>query len=135
MINEWFWACCGCVSCCTTSGRAEALWHLMIPHLFYDQRVVLGLLWLCILLYYSWPSRGAVAPPGPVKPAPITPQRQRSQESKRFVGLLHKPLCALCEHEATHAKPQPPLPPDLLPPTNCRPRGIDTSRHFCPHGG
>jgi hypothetical protein len=30
----------------------------MIPHLFYYQLVVLGLLWLCVMLHAVWPSRG-----------------------------------------------------------------------------
>jgi hypothetical protein len=97
----------------------------MIPHLFYYHLVVLGLLWLCILLHDVWPRRGAMSPPRPVEPEPLTPQRQRSNEPKPFAGLTHKPHCVLCEQEATHPKPQPPIPPDLLPPTNRRPRGID----------
>src|SRR5215475_12854511 len=107
----------------------------MIPHLFYYQLVVLGLLWLCILLHAVWPSRGAVSPQRPVEPEPITPQRQRSHKPKPFVGLTHKPPCALCEHDATHGKPLPPMRPDPMPPTHRRPRGIDTSQHFCPHRG
>jgi hypothetical protein len=50
-------------------------------------------------------------------------------------GLTHKPPCALCAHEATHGKPPSPMRPDPMPPTHRRPRGIDTSKHFCPHSG
>ena len=107
----------------------------MIPHLFYYQLVVLCLLWLCILLHAVWPSRGAVSPQRPVEPEPITPQRQRSHKPKPFVGLTHKPHCALCAHEATHGTPPSPMRPDPMPPTHRRPRGIDTSKHFCPHSG
>jgi hypothetical protein len=31
----------------------------MIPHHIYYQLASLGLLWLCIILHYLWPSRGA----------------------------------------------------------------------------
>ena len=44
----------------------------MIPHLFYYQLVVPGLLWLCILLHAVWPSRGAVSPQ---RPADLSPSR------------------------------------------------------------
>ena len=30
----------------------------MMPHLFFYQLVVLGLLWLFIILHYAWPSGG-----------------------------------------------------------------------------
>src|SRR5439155_9176152 len=107
----------------------------MIPHLFYSQLVVLGLLWLCILLHAVWPSRGTVSPQRPAEPEPIPPQRQRSHEPRPFVGLTHTPHCALCAHEATHGKPPPPMRPAPMPPTHRRPRRIDTSGHFCPHAG
>jgi transposase-like protein len=103
----------------------------MIPHLFYYQLLVLGLLWLFVMLSLAWPSpSGAQAP----KPAtPITSRRIRGKEPKPFVGLTHKPPCAACEQEALHPLPPPPVPPEPMPPTNRRPRAIDTSRHFCPH--
>jgi IS1 family transposase len=93
--------------------------------------VVLGLLWLLFLLDYAWLSRCAVAPERPAEP--VKPRRQRSNEPKPFAGLTCKPLCALCEQEATHPKPPPPVPPEPIPPTTRRPRHIDTSKHFCPH--
>lgn len=104
----------------------------MIPSLFYYQLLVLGLLWLCVMLCWAWPSpRGPQAP----RPAmPITSRRHRFKEPPPFAGLTHKPPCALCDQEAPHPRPSPPLPPDPMPSTNRRPRVIDTSRHFCPHG-
>src|ERR1043166_8626180 len=63
----------------------------------------------------------------------ITPQALQSTQP--FVGLTHKPPCALCEHEATPRKTPPPVPPDPMPPTQRRPRRVDTSRHFCPSAG
>jgi hypothetical protein len=107
----------------------------MMPPLFSSQLAVLGLLWRGILLHPVWPNRGAVSPQRPGDPAPITPQRQRAHKPKPFVGLTHKPPCALCEHEATHGTPPSPRRPDPRPPTHRRPRGSETSKHFCPHSG
>src|SRR5919108_2241396 len=72
----------------------------MIPHLFFYQLAVLGLLWLCVMLHAAWPSRCTTAQGTPA--TPILPRRQRSKEPEPFAGLTHKPSCALCEHEATH---------------------------------
>jgi IS1 family transposase len=105
----------------------------MIPHLIYYQLVILVLLWLCVMLPHLWPS----PPHGmPTKPAdPLKPKRKRSTEPNAFEGLTHKPHCALCEHETAETAPPPPVRPDPMPPTNRRPRMVDTSQHFCPHAG
>jgi IS1 family transposase len=107
----------------------------MIPHLFYYQLVVLGLLWLCVMLHAGWPSRGAGSQARPAEAAPIKPKRIRFHEPQPFAGLTHKPLCALCAQEAVHPQASPPVPPEPMPPTHRRPRTVDTSRHFCPHAG
>jgi hypothetical protein len=103
----------------------------MIPHLVYYQLVILVLLWLCVMLPHLWPSPsgGTPKPPG----NPITPKRKRSREPKPFTGLTHKPHCALCEQAVEQCTPAPPRRPDPMPPTNRRPRTVDTSMHFCPH--
>jgi transposase-like protein/IS1 family transposase len=83
------------------------------------------------MLSMTWPS-----PSGPQAPRPATPsttRRPRDKEPQPFGGLPRQPLCALCDQEATHLTPPPPVRPDPLPPTHRRPRAIDTSRHFCPH--
>jgi len=105
----------------------------MIPHLFYYQLVVLGLLWLCVMLHAIWPSRCAVAPPQPA--ALVKSPRQRFHEPKPFAGLIHKPPCALCEQETAPPTPQPPIRPDPMLPTHRRPRTVDTSKHYCPQPG
>jgi IS1 family transposase len=105
----------------------------MIPHLFYYQLAVLGLLWLWVMLHAAWPSRCATAQGTPVKP--ILPRRQRSKEPKPFAGLTHRSHCALCEYETTHPPPPPPVRPAPMPSTHRRPRVIATSMHFCPHDG
>src|SRR5215813_5027124 len=105
----------------------------MIPHLFYYQLLVLGLLWLFVMLSLAWPS-----PSGPQAPRPTIPstsRRTRGKEPQPFGGLTHKPLCVLCDQEATHPTPPPSVRPDPMPPTHRRPRAIDTARHFCPHTG
>jgi IS1 family transposase len=107
----------------------------MIPHLFYYQLVVLGLLWFCVMLHAVWPSRGAESQPRPAESEPLKPKRKRSSEPPPFAGLTHKPPCARCAHEAVHPQAPPPVPPEPMPPTHRRPRTVDTSRHFCPHAG
>src|SRR5919206_4561993 len=105
----------------------------MIPSLFFYQLTILGLLWLCVMLHSAWPSQCAAVQGTPVKP--IKPRRQRSKEPTPFAGLTHKPHCVLCEHEATHPKPPPPVSPAPVIVTKRRPRQVDTSMHFCPHPG
>src|SRR5712691_2416612 len=105
----------------------------MIPHLFYYQLVILGLLWLCVMLHFAWPSRAAVSHQKPVEPEPIKPKRKHSIEPNPFEGLPQKPPCALCEPETAHLTPCSRVRPDPIPLTTRRPREIDTSRHCCPH--
>jgi IS1 family transposase len=103
----------------------------MIPHLVYYQLVSLGLVWLCIMLPHLWPTPSSRLPKRPADP--IKPKRNRSSGPKPFIGLTHKPHCALCEHETVESAPAPPVRPAPMPPTKRRPREVDTSRHFCPH--
>ena len=103
----------------------------MVSHLFYYQLALLALIWLFVMLPLSWSRRSE--PPPPVPATPIKPKRKRSTEPQAFEGLTHKPHCALCEREAGETPPAPLQRPDPLPPTNRRPRTVDTSRHFCPH--
>jgi IS1 family transposase len=107
----------------------------MIPQHVYYQLAILGLFWLCIMLHYVWPSRGAMAPQPPAEPVPPQCKRKRSKEPRPFEGLTQRPYCAACEYAANHPTPPPPRRPDPMPPTNGRPRVIDTSMHFCPHEG
>src|SRR5438132_1741246 len=105
----------------------------MIPHLFFSQLVILGLLWLFVMRSYAWPSPGVTTR---TKPAtPILPHRQRSNEPKPFAGLTHKPHCAACAYDAPRPQAPSPVPSEPMPATNRRPRQVDTSTHFCPHPG
>src|SRR5215813_3230465 len=105
----------------------------MVSHLFYYQLALLALIWLFIMLQLSWPGRSAT-PPTPPAP-PIKPKPKRSTEPKAFEGLTPKPPCALWAQETGETPPPSPVRPDPMPPTNRRPRTVDTSRHFCPHDG
>src|SRR5215468_6319528 len=105
----------------------------MMPPLCFYQLALLGLLWLCVMLHLAWPSRGPVSSQRSVEPeTPVKSRRTRFNAPQPFVGLTHKPPCALCAHEASHLPPLPPMRPEPLAPTNRRPRKVDTSRHFCP---
>jgi transposase-like protein len=105
----------------------------MESHLFFSQLVLFALIWLFILLHLSWPQHAVTVPVTAAQPAPL--KRKRSNEPKAFEGLTQKPHCALCEQETTDIPPLSPVRPDPMPPTNRRPRTVDTSMHFCPHLG
>src|SRR5207253_4651349 len=102
--------------------------HAMVSHLFYYQLALLAIIWLFVMLHLTGAKPGLPAPPVPAKP-----KRKRSTEPKAFEGLTHKPHCVLCEQETGESALAPPVRPDPMPPTNRRPRTVDTSMHFCPH--
>ena len=100
----------------------------MVSHLFYYQLALCVLAWLFVMLHVTGSKPGLPAPP-----VPAQPKRKRSSEPQPFAGLTHKPHCVLCEQETGESAPAPPVRPDPMPPTNRRPRTVDTSMHFCPH--
>ena len=103
----------------------------MVSHLFYYQLALLAIIWLFVMLPLTGPRRSATTTTAPA--TPIKPKRTRSHEPKAFAGLTHKPHCALCERATVEPTAPPPTRPDSMPPTNRRPREVDTSMHFCPH--
>src|SRR4029453_5788461 len=104
----------------------------MVSHLFFYQLALIVLVWLFVMLLYAWPS-DRVRRPTPA--APLVPRRQHATAPKLFAGLTKKTSCTLCEKESAVRNASPPLRPDPMPPTNRRPRTVDTSAHFCPHAG
>src|SRR6266481_4485355 len=102
----------------------------MVSHLFFYQLVLLGLLWLCLMLHYAWPSdrpregQRALTPP--------LPPRARSRDPKPFAGLTYKPHCEACAQAAAPRQQAPCAPPPRIVSTRGRPRQVDTSSHFCP---
>src|SRR5215471_9218101 len=109
--------------------------NTMVSHHVCSQLVLLALLWLFVILHLSWPKRSVMTPVVPALPEPLTPTRSRSNASKPFEGLTHKPHCALCDQDTASPQAPPPVPPDPMAPTHRRPRTIDTAQHFCPHAG
>ena len=103
----------------------------MVSPLFFYELGLLALVWLFVMLCWLGPNaavrRQPIAPSQP-------PRRKRSTAPKAFAGLTHKPHCALCERETASPPAPPPLPPAPMTPTHRRPRQVDTSMHFCPHG-
>ena len=104
----------------------------MVSHLFFYQLALIVLAWLFVMLLYAWPSDRVRRPP---PAAPLVPRHTPVTEPKPFAGLTTKAHCALCEQESAVLNASPPVRPDPRPPTNRRPRTVDTSAHFCPHTG
>ena len=105
----------------------------MVPPLFVYQLGLVVLVCVFLMLCWLWPN-AAASPHQPL--VPTTPsRRKRSKEPKPFAGLPQRSPCALCAREATQAPEPPPAPPEPMPPTTRRPRTVETSQHFCPHGG
>jgi IS1 family transposase len=102
----------------------------MVPHHLYYQLALFVLVWLFVMLHVTGSKPGL-----PTSPVSAKPKRKRSNEPKPFAGLTQKPHCVLCEREIGETAPLPPRQPDPMPPTNRRPRTVDTSLHFCPHSG
>jgi IS1 family transposase len=102
----------------------------MVSHLFFYQLVLIALVWLCLMLHWTWPSDPA---PCPLTPEPTPPVPKRHRERKPFAGLTTKPHCDACAH-ANDLRPEAPCPPPpRIVATRGRRRQVDTSMHFCPN--
>src|SRR6266481_1003726 len=87
----------------------------MLSPLLFSQWVLVALVWLCVILHWTWPSDPA--PVWPTTPEPSPPLPKRTREPQPFAGLTHKPHCDACEH-APARRPQAPSapPPRIVPP-------------------
>src|SRR5262244_1927389 len=102
----------------------------MVSHLFFYQLVLIALVWLCLMLHWTWLSDPATCPPT-LEPTPPVPKRHR--ERKPFTGLTTKPHCDACA-QASDLRPEAPCPPPpRIVSTQGRRRQVDTSTHFCPN--
>jgi hypothetical protein len=99
--------------------------------LFFYQRTLIALVWLCVMLQWMWPSTPTAVCPTTPEPPPPPPQRPR--EPKPFAGFITKPPCNACEHASAPHAETPSTPPTRLVPTRGRRRQIDTSTHCCPN--
>src|SRR5438093_10359226 len=102
----------------------------MVSNLFFDQLMLIALVWLCLMLHGLWPSEPA-AERLPTAP-PIPPSRKRSKVPKPCPGLTRKPHCEACAQDVTLHREPPCAPPPRLISTRGRRRQVDTSHHFCP---
>ena len=103
----------------------------MVSEQFFHELVLFGLLWLCIILRYAWPSDRPARDRRTSQPA--TPPRKRSNDPKPFPGLTRKPHCVACEQaEQDPASAPPPTPPPPITTNRGRPRQVDTTQHLCP---
>lgn len=66
--------------------------------LLFHALLLLGILWLSVILLWVWPRRQAT--PHHDDRQPTEQAMKRSQATKPFPGLTHKPLCAACEDGA-----------------------------------
>jgi hypothetical protein len=98
----------------------------MISDLLISPLLLVGLVWLCLMLYWAWPSDCVIAHPTP-------PRRKRSRASKPFAGLTHKPRCDACEHTTDSCPHAPSAPPSRIVSTRGRRRQVDTATYFCPN--
>jgi IS1 family transposase len=102
----------------------------MVSHLFFSQLVLIALVWLCLMLHWTWPSAPATCP---LTPEPTPPVPQHHRERTPFAGLTTKPHCDACAH-ANDLRPEAPCPPPpRLVATRGRRRQVDTSMHCCPN--
>jgi IS1 family transposase/transposase-like protein len=102
----------------------------MIDHLRFHTLLLLGLLWLCMTVYWLWRRRQAATVPAHRQP--VKRSTRRSQDPKPFPGLTTKPSCVTCEQAQGHADSLPEAPPPLMAAMRGRPREVDPQQQYCP---
>jgi transposase-like protein/IS1 family transposase len=102
----------------------------MITELLFYTLLLFALMWLYLMLHMLWPTERAA--PCSTASKPTLPRCQHSKEPKPFLGLIHRPICAACEHAADDRPQAPSSPPPVLAFTRGRKRTINTQEQFCP---
>jgi hypothetical protein len=96
----------------------------------FHELLLLGLLGLCVTLYWLWLRHQAAMDQAHGKQARRS--TRRSKDPKPFPGLLRKPTCGGCEPAQEYADPSPCAPP-LIAHTHGCPRQVETQQQFCPN--
>jgi IS1 family transposase len=102
----------------------------MVPTPLFYQLLVVALVLICLLIHVGLPDMPLPKPQPPL--ASNKRRRRRSQEPQPFPGLMHKPLCEVCEQGADVRLQAPGEPPPIITFTRGRRRTVDTQSHFCP---
>ncbi len=102
----------------------------MAPNPLFYQLLLVALVTLCLIVHVWWPS-DRITPPS-TSDQPTRRRRKPSQEPKPFAGLIHKPICEVCEQGGESHPKAPGLPPPIITFTRGRARTVDTNTHFCP---
>jgi hypothetical protein len=100
----------------------------MVRDLFFSPLVPVALVWLCLMLYWVWPSGPAPACPTPSEPTPSLPKCKH--EPQPFAGLTTKAHCEACAPGSDPRPPAPVVPPPHIVTTRGRRRQVDTAHHF-----
>jgi hypothetical protein len=56
----------------------------MGSYLVFYPLILCALMWLCVMLYLTWPKRSVTAPAAPAALQPLQSKRHRSHEPKAF---------------------------------------------------
>ncbi len=105
----------------------------MIPHRFYSQLLVLGLLWRFMMLSLAWPSSSGPSSTEARYAQPVTPQTLQGAQTVCWPDA--QAPCPLCDPHPTSPRPPSPRPPAPRPPPTRRPRAIAPSMPLCPQSG
>ena len=70
----------------------------MAPNLLLYQRVLVALVFICLVIHVWWPDHPRATSHMLLKP--VKPRRTRSTAPQLFPGFIHKPFCEACEQGA-----------------------------------
>jgi hypothetical protein len=102
----------------------------MASNPWFYQLLLSALVLRCLLVHVGLPNDPPHVPKTSLEPKPR--RRRRSKEPTPFPGLIHQPLCEVCEQEADTRPKAPGSPPPVITFTRGRQRTVDTQAHCCP---